>query len=128
MSRHAYDRTLVNSFESDSDSLIDAVASVLIASALVWQLGMIENLSRGLTILYLMAFCLLLLLSRPIVRTLIRRLAASGSIEQRIAFYGADAASLAIIRKVLDGINLPHLRFVGVADDRPRVRRSRGYR
>ena len=126
MSRHAYDRTLVNSFDPDSGSLVDAVASVLIASALVWQFGMIENLSRGLTILYLLAFCLLLLISRPLVRAVIRKLAASGSIEQRIAFYGADPASLAIIRKVLDGINLPHLRFVGVADDRPKVKKIEG--
>ena len=60
MSRQAYDRTLVNLFDPDADTLIDAVASVLIASALVWQFGMIENLSRGLTILYLISFCLLL--------------------------------------------------------------------
>lgn len=125
-SRHAYDRTLVNLFDPDADSLIDAVASVLIASALVWQFGMIENLSRGLAILYLIAFCLLLLVSRPLVRAAIRRLAANGSIEQRIAFYGADPGSLAIIRKVLDGINLPHLRFVGVADDRPKVKHIEG--
>jgi Undecaprenyl-phosphate glucose phosphotransferase len=125
-SRQAYTRTLVNLFEPDADSLIDAVASVLIASALVWQFGMIENLSRGLTMLYLITFCLLLLGSRPLVRAGIRRLAAAGSIEQRIAFYGADPSSLAIIRKVLDGISLPHLRFVGVADDRPKVKHIEG--
>ena len=126
MSRHAYARTLVNLFDADADSLINAVASVLIASALVWQFGMIENLSRGLTILYLISFCFLLLVSRPLVRVFIRQLATGGSIEQRIAFYGADPDSLAIIRKVLDGINLPHLRFVGVADDRPKVKQIEG--
>lgn len=125
-SRHAYARTLVNLFESDSDSLIDAGASVLIASALVWQFGMIENLSRGLTILYLISLCVLLLVSRPLVRGTIRSLAATGAIEQRIAFYGADPDSLAIIRKILAGIHLPHLRFVGVADDRPKVKRVEG--
>ena len=125
-SRHAYDRALVNLFDPDADTLIDAGASVLIASAVVWQFGMIENLSRGLTILYLLALCTLLLLSRPIVRRVIRRLATNGSIEQRIAFYGADPSSLAIIRKVLDGIKLPHLHFVGVADDRPKVRKIEG--
>jgi polysaccharide biosynthesis protein PslA len=125
-SRHAYARTLVNLFDPDADSLIDAIASVLIASALVWQFGMIENLSRGLTILYLISFCFLLLVSRPLVRVAIRRLASGGAIEQRIAFYGADPDSLAIIRKLLDGIHLPHLRFVGVADDRPKVKHIEG--
>src|SRR5579884_3263767 len=125
-SRHAYHRTLVNLFDAEADTLIDAVASVLIASALVWQFGMIANLSRGMAILYLMVFCTMLLISRPVVRAVIRQLAARGAIEQRIAFYGADPDSLAIIRKVLEGTNLPHLRFVGVADDRPKVKRVEG--
>ena len=59
-SRHAYNRTLVNLFDHEADSVIDALAAVLIASALVWQFGMIENLSRGIAILFLLAFCALL--------------------------------------------------------------------
>ena len=125
MSRHAYDRTLVNSFDLDADSLIDAVASVLIASAVVWQLGMIRILARtddplSDRVLPVTAGV------QTSCSDIDLRLAASGSIEQRIAFYGADPASLAIIRKVLDGIDLPHLRFVGVADDRPRVKKIEG--
>jgi len=125
-SRHAYRRTLVNLFDHEADTVIDALASVLIASAVVWQFGMIKNLSRGITILYLAAFCACLLASRPIVRAVIRRLASTGSIEQRIAFYGADPESLAIIRQVIAGIDLPHLRFLGVADDRPKVKEVDG--
>jgi Undecaprenyl-phosphate glucose phosphotransferase len=120
-SRHAYRRTLVNLFDHEGETIIDALASVLIASALVWQFGMISNLSRGLTILYLVAFSACLLASRPLVRATIRRLAASGAIQQRIVFYGADPVSLAIIRKVIAGIDLPHLKFLGVADDRPKM-------
>ena len=121
-SRHAYRRTLVNLFDHEADTVIDALASVLIASALVWQFGMIENLSRGLTILYLIAFCACLILSRPAVRAVIRHLATTGAIEQRLAFYGADPESLAIIRQVIGGIDQPHLRVLGVADDRPKVK------
>src|SRR5438046_7506727 len=40
-SRHAYTRTLANLFDHDADSLIDALASVLIASAPVWPFGLI---------------------------------------------------------------------------------------
>ncbi len=121
-SRHAYQRTLANMFDHEADIVIDALASVLIASALVWQFGMIYHLSRGITLLYLGIFSVCLVASRPLIRATIRRLAHDGAIEQRIAFYGADPDSLAIIRKVLDGINMPHVRFVGVADDRPKVR------
>ena len=125
-SRHAYRRTLVNLFDHEADTVIDALASVLIASALVWQFGMIKNLSRGITILYLIAFCLCLVASRPIVRRIVRHLAGSGAIEQRIVFYGADPESISIIRKVIAEIDLPHMRFLGVADDRPKVREIDG--
>src|SRR5437764_3835273 len=52
-SRQAYRRTFVNLFDHEADAVIDALSSVLIASALVWQFGMIANLSRGITLLYL---------------------------------------------------------------------------
>jgi len=125
-SRHAYRRTLVNLFDHEADTIIDALASVLIASALVWQAGMISSLSRGLTILYLLMFSICLLVSRPLVRAAVRHLAGTGAIQQRIAFYGADPESLLIIRKVIEGIELPHLRFLGVADDRPKVKEIDG--
>jgi Undecaprenyl-phosphate glucose phosphotransferase len=120
-SRHAYTRTLVNLFDHEADSVIDALASVLIASALVWQFGMIENLSRGITLLFLIAFSMLLVASRPLVRGVVRHLAGSGAIEQRIVFYGADPESIAIIKRVIDVMDLPHLKCLGVADDRPKV-------
>jgi Undecaprenyl-phosphate glucose phosphotransferase len=125
-SRQAYRRTLVNLFDHEADVVIDALASVLIASALVWQFGMIENLSRGITILYLLSFTTCLLISRPLVRRTIRHLAGTGAIEQRIVFYGADPVSIAIIRRILDNLSLPHLRFLGVADDRPKVSEIEG--
>jgi Undecaprenyl-phosphate glucose phosphotransferase len=102
--------------------MIDALASVLIASALVWQFGMISSLSRGLTILYLVMLSGCLVASRPFVRGAVRHLAGIGAIQQRIAFYGADPESIAIIRKVIAGNDLPHLRVLGVADDRPKVK------
>lgn len=120
-SRQAYRRTLVNLFDHEADTVIDALASVLIASALVWQFGMIENLSRGITILYLISFSTCLIISRPIVRLTVKHLAGTGAIEQRIAFYGADPDSLAIIRRIIGNLDLPHLRYLGVADDRPKV-------
>ena len=125
-SRQAYRRTLVNLFDHEADAVIDALSSVLIASALVWQFGMISNLSRGITLLYLSSFIVCLTLSRPLIRRTIKYLADTGAIEQRIVFYGTDPESLTDIRRVIDNLGLPHVRFVGVADDRPKVREIDG--
>jgi Undecaprenyl-phosphate glucose phosphotransferase len=105
----------------DGDVFVDAVVSSLLASAVVWQFGMIDNYSRGVSLLYLVSFLISLALSRPIIRAWLNRMARRGAIEQRIAFYGADPQSIEIIRRLLNSLDLPHLRFVGVADDRPKV-------
>jgi Undecaprenyl-phosphate glucose phosphotransferase len=123
-SRQAYRRALTNLYDHEADTVVDALASVLIASALVWQFGMIGNLSRGITLLFLSSFSILLLISRPLVRLCINRLAKAGAIEQRIVFYGADPDSLSIIQQTLENLKLDHLRVIGVADDRPRVGRT----
>jgi Undecaprenyl-phosphate glucose phosphotransferase len=120
-SRHAYRRALANLYDHEADTVVDALASVLIASALVWQFGMIGNLSRGITLLFLSSFSICLLISRPLVRLTISRLAKAGAIEQRIVFYGADPDSLSIIQQTLENLKLDHLRVIGIADDRPTV-------
>ena len=120
-SKRAYARTLVDLGHDEGDAIVDAVVCTLIASAVVWQLGMIENYSRGINLLFVVYFVVMLAISRPAIRAVLHRLSSSGAIEQRIAFYGADPASLAMIRRLLEALDLPHLRFIGVADDRPKV-------
>ena len=119
LSRRSYRQSLV-SLADHGDPIIDAIASVLIASALVWQFGLIEDLSRGITLLYAAALVATLIVSRPLIHKALRGLARRGLIEQRVAFYGADPESLALIRQTLANLNLPHVRFLGVADDRPK--------
>jgi polysaccharide biosynthesis protein PslA len=120
-SKRAYRRTLVDLMHEEGDALVDAVISSLLASALVWQFGLIGNYSRGISLLYLVSLLVSLALSRPIIRAVLRHMAARGAIEQRVAFYGADPESIAMIRRLLVALDLPHLRFVGVADDRPKL-------
>ena len=120
-SKRAYRRTLVDLMHEERDALVDAVISSLLASALVWQFGLIDNYSRGISLLYLVSLLVSLALSRPIIRAVLRHMAARGAIEQRVAFYGADPQSVAMIRRLLVALDLPHLRFVGVADDRPKL-------
>jgi len=119
VSRQAYRRSLLDLRDS-SDTTFDAVISSLIASALVWQAGMIDDLSRGLTLFFTLAVVVTLSFSRPILHRLITRLAERGQIEQRIAFYGADPQSVALTRQLLESLKFPHLKFVGIADDRKR--------
>ena len=117
VSRRSYRQSLV-SLADHGDPIIDAIASVLIASAVVWQFGFIEDLSRGITLLYAATLVLTLTLSRPLIHMALRGLARRGLIEQRVAFYGADPESLDLIRQTLANLDLPHVRFLGVADDR----------
>jgi Undecaprenyl-phosphate glucose phosphotransferase len=116
-SRRSYQQSFVSLLDH-SNPIFDALASVLIASALVWQFGLIENLSRGVTVLYAAALVLSLYVSRPLVNMALRALSKRGSIEQRVAFYGAGPASLELIRRTIESLDLPHVRFLGVADDR----------
>ena len=120
-SRRAYRRTLVDLMHEEGDAIVDATVSSLLASALVWQFGMIDNYSRGVSLLYLVSLLFCLAVSRPLIRQALTRMATRGAIEQRIAFYGADPQSVAMIRQLLNALDLPHLRFVGVADDRPKI-------
>ena len=125
-SKQAYRVTLAGHHNDYGELIVDATASMLLASAIVWQFGMISHYSRGITLLFLASFSAALLISRPIVRVWIKALAARGSIQQRIAFYGADRSSIDLIRRVLSSVELPHLQFVGVADDRPKVKQIEG--
>ena len=119
-SRRAYRRTLVDQVHGE-DAIVDAIVASLLASALVWQFGLIDNYSRGVSVLFVTTLVISLALSRPIISAILNHLAARGAIEQRIAFYGADPVSIEMIRRLLGSLDLPHLRFVGVADDRPKV-------
>jgi Undecaprenyl-phosphate glucose phosphotransferase len=118
-SRHAYRRSLLDLRET-SDTTFDAVISSLIASALIWQAGLVDNYSRGITLLFLLSVVVCLSVSRPLLHRLVTKLAERGQIAQRIAFYGADPESVVLTRQLLGSLNFPHLRFVGIADDRAR--------
>jgi len=121
-SRLASQGTLSGGLDDEGDATFNAVVSTFLTAALVWQFGLIEQYSRGISIIYLLCLITFLWLSRPILRHTLSSMARRGVIGQRIAFYGADAASLAIIERMLRLIDMPHLRFVGVADDRPKLK------
>jgi Undecaprenyl-phosphate glucose phosphotransferase len=121
-SRFAVQGTLSGGLDDEGDATFNAVVATFLTAALVWQFGLIEKYSRGISIIYLICLITCLWLSRPVVRRILQSMTNRGVIGQRIAFYGAEPASLAIIERMLRLIDMPHLRFVGVADDRPKTK------
>lgn len=117
-SKRAYERSLLHIGESDDGVVLDATVCVFLTAAIIWQIGEIDDYSRGVSILYLLVVSATLTASRPLLASALRGMARSGRIAQRIAFYGADRPSIELIRGLV-ATSLPHLRFVGVADDRP---------
>jgi Undecaprenyl-phosphate glucose phosphotransferase len=117
-SRNAYRKSLVERSEGYSVAAFDAAISALIASALIWQAGLIQDYSRGLTLIFVVSVVSCLALSRPLLRRLVNRLAKGGQIEQRVVFYGADAETIGLTKRSIESLRFEHLHFVGVADDR----------
>lgn len=120
-SRQAARPGLMDPIDGLGDLAFDAVLSSLVASALIWQAGLIENYSRGLTLLFLVVLIASLWASRPVVGWVIRALSSRGYIQQRIAFYGADVQSIELAKRLVGSLKLDHVRFVGVVDDRKAV-------
>lgn len=117
-SRDVYRRSLLEQNEGYSIAVFDAAIASLIASALIWQIGLVGDYSRGLTLIFLVTTTICLALSRPLLRLLVSRLARGGQIEQRVVFYGADPESIARTQQLINSLKFGHLRIVGVADDR----------
>jgi Undecaprenyl-phosphate glucose phosphotransferase len=121
VSKDSYLQNLFTLSERGDSAVFDAMLSGLVATALVFLSGMVENFSRGVSILYVLATVIFLAASRWPFHRMLDRMALQGVIGQRIAFYGADSGSIEAIRKVLAATDLTHLHFVGVADDRPKL-------
>ncbi|HEX2625229.1 MAG TPA: exopolysaccharide biosynthesis polyprenyl glycosylphosphotransferase [Sphingomicrobium sp.] len=119
-SNHAYRQSLFTGAQDTGEAVFDAAVSVFLTAAVVWQFGFIEDYSRGVSVLYLLSLIACLLISRPLLRMFLARQARSGVIGQRVAFYGSDPASLATMKMLVEAKELQHIRFVGVADDRPK--------
>lgn len=119
VSKDSYLQNLFTIGDRADSAIFDALLSGLVATALVFMSGMVDNFSRGVSALFLLFSVLCLSALQSPFHRMLSRLAAKGVIGQRIAFYGSDPASIAAIQRVLGFGGLAHLSFVGVADDRP---------
>ncbi|MEG8037969.1 undecaprenyl-phosphate glucose phosphotransferase [Sphingomonas sp. LR60] len=120
-SRGVYGQSIVLLQSGDTAVAVDYLMSALLSSAIVWQFGLVDEFSRGLTLTYVGAVTGLLFVSRFVLRAALRRLADSGRIRQRVVLYGADKDTLTRTCRMLDLQALPQLLLVGVADDYTRA-------
>ena len=116
-SRGVYGQSVAVLQSGDTGVTFDYVIAALLSSAIVWQFGLVDEFSRGLTLVYVAATTGLLFVSRFVLRATLRRLADSGRIRQRVVIYGADKDTVARTCRMLDLQALPQLLLVGVADD-----------
>jgi Undecaprenyl-phosphate glucose phosphotransferase len=117
LSRDAYSAPMGRAQDADQGVVFDYMIAALLSITAVWQLGLIDEFSRGLTGLYIGSVITLLYLSRFALRQLVWGLAQSGHIGQRIVLYG-DTALMERAYRLLELERLPHLSIMGIADDR----------
>lgn len=116
-SRGVYSHSLTVLQSGDGGVAFDYLISALLSGAIVWQFGLLDDFSRGLTLAYVIAAIALLSISRFVLRAVTRRWATRGRIRQRVVLYGADKETLERTCRMLDLQALPQLLLVGVADD-----------
>ncbi len=116
-SRGVYGQSYLVLQAGDTAVALDYLMSALLSSAIVWQFGLVDQFSRGLTLAYVGAATGMLFVSRYVLRVALRRLADGGRIRQRVVLYGADKDTVDRTCRMLDLQALPQLLLVGVADD-----------
>ena len=115
-----YSQPLAQLRNVDTIVVVDYAVAALLSSAIIWQFGLVDKFSRGLTLFYVGICLFILLISRFVHQTMLARLARSGRIGQRAAIYGADGEMVDRTCRLLRLQYLPQLRLVGVVDDRER--------
>jgi polysaccharide biosynthesis protein PslA len=99
-------------------ALYDLLIAVALTFLTATQLRSVNELSTGLSVIYVAVCAVLLVVSRIPFRRFAWWLMKIGVIGQRVVIYGASGA---INRRVIDLLELerlPHLKIVGCADDR----------
>lgn len=122
--RGIYSSPLALLRDIDTMVVLDYAIAAMLSSAIVWQLGLVERFSRGLTLIYVGTCAAILLATRFMFAALLRRMSRSGKIGQRVALYGADPDVVDRTCRLLRLQYLPQLSLVGVANDLGAQRRS----
>lgn len=118
ISRGAYDGALSRTQEAETGVMIDYSIGALLSVCVIWQFGLSDRFSRGLMLIYLFFALVNLLLGGFLLRAVTTLLAAQGNLSQQIVLFGADLSTTSRAIRLLELERLPHLKVIGVADDR----------
>jgi polysaccharide biosynthesis protein PslA len=118
ISRDAYAQPLGRSQDADQGVVFDYFIAALLSIATIWQFGLADEFSRALMTFYVGWAIILLFVSRYLLRQAIWQLAQSGHIAQRVVLFGAGRETAERAFRLLELERLPHLKIVGVADER----------
>ena len=99
-------------------ALYDLAIAIVLTGLTVVQLRSMEELSTGLTMIFVASTASLLVLSRIPFRLFAWWLMREGVIGQRVIIYGANSDVTQRVIDLLKLERLPHLQIVGFADDR----------
>ena len=90
-SRQTYRRTLFDPLDGYGTAAFDAGVSSLIASALIWQAGLVKDYSRGVAILMLLSVVVCLRLSQPSAAKSSNGLRFMERTPRRLPIYGSSS-------------------------------------
>lgn len=118
ISHDSYSRPLGRLQDTDQGVIFDYFIAAALSITIIWQLGLADDFSRGLVLIYAALAVAFLFLSRFALRSLIKRLSEAGHIAQRVVLFGAEPETAERAFNLLQLERLPHLKIVGFADDR----------
>ena len=118
VSRGAYDCALSRTQEAETGVMLDYIIGALLSVCVIWQFGLSDRFSRGAMLIYLFCSLVTLFLGGYALRAVTILLAARGHLSQQVVLFGADVGTTARAIRLLEMERLPHLKVLGVADDR----------
>jgi len=118
LTHDAYNAPLGRRQDADLGVILDFVLAAGLVLVTMWTLGALSSVPVTLFGSFVMSGSGILLVSRFIVRRIVYALVRSGRIGQRVVIYGADADTAGHALRRLELENLPHLKVIGVADER----------
>lgn len=118
ISRDSYTEFRGQGDDVGEGALLDFVIGAMLTAFTIILFDVFTEISRGLTLVYIVVCLALLFLSRIGFRKIAWLLMDMGYIGQRVVIYGADRQVASRVMELLAIERLPHLKIIGFADDR----------
>lgn len=118
ISRDSYSAFRGQGDDVGEGAILDFFVATMLTMFTIILFDVFTEVSRGLTLIYILVAVVLLFLSRIGFRKIAWWLMDLGYIGQRVVIYGADRQVANRVLELLTIERLPHLKIIGFADDR----------